>query len=247
MARVVGRPGSVVGLAELARDPASVQPWQMNLERHRSRKKRGFLLRGAWNLTCFLLESAWWLLSWTFILIWRLIDRRNVSRRERDMLRAGAHGETRVAAELKGLSDDYWVLHDVWLEAREPIRFDGVGLQTAQLDHVVVGPTGVFVIEVKCWSADHSARGNAFSPFQQVRRAGYLCYRVLKDEVGETKVRQVVVPVGAPLKPTKDQHVDLVWPSKLCKWIEGRKSVLAREAVEAVATCLTRRVRSPKP
>lgn len=244
MARVCGRPGSVVGLEELGRDPAMVRPWEVALPRWRGRRNRGSLLRGLWNLSCFVLESVWWLVSWAFILAWRLLDRRRVAPRERDMLRAGAHGESRVATELEKLPDEYWVLHDVRLEARESIRFDGVGLRSAQVDHLVVGPTGIFVIEAKCWSKDHAAEGTAFSPFQQVRRAGHLCYLLLKDEVGETQVRQVVVPVGAPLKPVNGNHVDLIWPSRLSKWIEGGNGSLPRDRVDLVAEALSRRVAS---
>ena len=244
MARVVGRPGSVVGLEALGTDPGRVRPWEVSLPRWRSRRKRGSLLRGLWNLACFALEAVWSLVSWAFILAWRLVDRRRVAPGERDMLRAGAHGEIRVADELAKLPDEFWVLHDVRLEAREPVKFDGVGLRSAQVDHLVVGPTGVFVIEAKCWSKDHAAEGTAFSPFQQVRRAGYLCYRLVKDEVGETSVRQIVVPVGAPLKPIDRHHVDLVWPSKLSRWIEGGKGTLPRDRVESIAGFLSRSVSS---
>lgn len=159
--------------------------------------------------------------------------------REIRSLRAGAHGETRVAEELARLSDDYWVFHDVRLRARTPIKFDGKGLFSAQVDHLVVGPTGVFVIESKCWSSDHAAKEDDFSPFDQVRRAGYLCYRLLKVNVQDTKVQQLLVPVGAPLKPINAHHVHLVWPSRVARWIEGGRDQLSPDRVDAIARYLT--------
>lgn len=53
----------------------------------------------------------------------------------------GARGEERVAALLAGLPAGFHVFHDV-------ACCGGAG----GIDHVVVGPTGVFVIETKCWA-----------------------------------------------------------------------------------------------
>lgn len=50
----------------------------------------------------------------------------------------GARGEERVAYILSGLSDEYHVFHD----------FVAGG---EHVDHVVVGPTGVFSVETKSW------------------------------------------------------------------------------------------------
>src|SRR5688572_318883 len=245
MARVFGRPGSVVAAEALGQDPALLEPWEVEFPRFKSRKKSGSLLEELLGLASSVVEVGVWMVSGIVIQGMRLLDRREHSASESSMLRAGAHGETRVAEELERLSDDYWVLHDVRLVASQPMRYDGVGLRTAQVDHLVVGPTGVFVIEAKCWGRDHAAEGYAFSPFQQVRRAGYLCYRLLKDGVGETKVRQVVVPVGAPLKPIDGHHVDLVWPSRLVEHIRGGRESLEKDRVERVAGFLAGRVATP--
>lgn len=51
----------------------------------------------------------------------------------------GARGEERVSRILESLPDEYHVFNDF-----------GSGRHRA--DHVVVGPTGVFAIETKCWS-----------------------------------------------------------------------------------------------
>jgi hypothetical protein len=56
--------------------------------------------------------------------------------RERKKWRKGAVGECMVADVLGALSDDYWVINDV-------------STPSGNLDHVVVGPTGVFALETK--------------------------------------------------------------------------------------------------
>lgn len=84
---------------------------------------------------------------------------RESARRQRDkaerLLRSaelherGAEGEEATAAELCALSAKGWVvLHDV----RWP------GRRFANVDHVVIGPPGVFVIDSKNWSGRISVR-----------------------------------------------------------------------------------------
>ena len=58
--------------------------------------------------------------------------------RERMNWRTGTLGECMIADELGTLSDEYWVINDVTTVS-------------GNLDHVVVGPTGVFAIETKNW------------------------------------------------------------------------------------------------
>jgi len=67
----------------------------------------------------------------------------------------GAEGEVAVARALEALPDGWVVLHDLaW-----------PGRKRANLDHVVVGPGGVFVVDAKNWSGrvevrDHVLRQN---------------------------------------------------------------------------------------
>lgn len=59
-----------------------------------------------------------------------------------EMFEKGAEGERVVAALLAQLPPTWFVLNDIHWPGR----------QRANLDHVVVGPTGVFVIDAKNWS-----------------------------------------------------------------------------------------------
>lgn len=69
------------------------------------------------------------------LLVWNVRDgMRNVN-----AFFKGARGEERVACLLESLPGDYHVFHD----------FSCVRGET--IDHVAVGPRGVFVIETKCW------------------------------------------------------------------------------------------------
>ena len=79
---------------------------------------------------------------------------RPVTRRLRSV-RHGRRGERLVADLLRGLPDDYWLVNDVTL-----------GLAHGNIDHVLIGPCGVVVIETKrlagnirCWGDDWSVNG----------------------------------------------------------------------------------------
>jgi hypothetical protein len=94
--------------------------------------------------------GSWW--AWGFVAVeagifWygkRLIDRLVASRRA---WQAGADGEREVANALDSLPDTYCVIHDV-------------STDYGNLDHVVVGPKGVFAIETKRWRGNVASDGN---------------------------------------------------------------------------------------
>jgi len=91
------------------------------------------------------------------------------------LLRAGAEGEQEVAAILNGLPAGFVVLHDVVVSMPSG--------HAAEVDHLVLGPTGVWVVETKRWggvltpNADVWVQDGRYgrkthpSPVVQLRRA----------------------------------------------------------------------------
>jgi len=65
----------------------------------------------------------------------------------------GARGEERVSYHLAALPGDFLVFNSL-----HPGRASGHG--TGDIDHVVVGPTGVFAVETKSWPGIISIRDN---------------------------------------------------------------------------------------
>lgn len=92
-----------------------------------------------------------WVIWLAEIVIGTLISRNSAMemwgflRSGRSWLRGG-EGESRTGAELARLNDKYLVFHDFHLP-----KVDG-GSQDWNLDHVVIGPNGVFVVETKNYS-----------------------------------------------------------------------------------------------
>ena len=83
---------------------------------------------------------------------------------------AGLRGEKQVANLLTHtLNDDYYLLNDLYLR-------DGGG----DIDHIVLGPNGVFVLETKNWNGNISCNGDEWQrsgkqnfsgrPSRQVKR-----------------------------------------------------------------------------
>ena len=68
--------------------------------------------------------------------------------RQRMSWRKGAVGEAIVAASLRDLPNDFVVINDV------SKRFGNI-------DHVVIGPTGIYVVDAKNWKGSVKADGSA--------------------------------------------------------------------------------------
>lgn len=100
-----------------------------------------FVLLGAF-LSALVMSSHTWLFALLFVasLISVAVYWRRGMRRVESFFR-GARGEERVAGVLGGLPEAYHVFHD-YIAGGEHV------------DHVVVGPAGVFSVETKSWRGD---------------------------------------------------------------------------------------------
>jgi hypothetical protein len=132
---------------------------------------------------------------------------------------AGAQAEIEVVEMLARLPSSYHVFNDVRLKADNFMRYEGVPLQSAQIDHVVLAPFGVFVIEVKNWSQQFVQDGDHFDPYTQVGRAGFLCKVLLKDRGYQTKVRTIIACRGQLPPKREDQYVKVLQLHKLNGYI----------------------------
>ncbi len=123
---------------------------------------------------------------------------------------AGVHAELDVIMKLRGLPGNYVVMNNLQLHARRFIKFDGVPLQSAQIDHLVLSPAGIFIIETKRWSASFTKSGSYHNPFDQVQRARYLCADLLKPGFGKLPVRSIILTEGALPPAPPDSYVKVL-------------------------------------
>lgn len=97
----------------------------------------------------------------------------------------GAEGEARVSEEMKlRLPDTYLILNDVSVRS---------GSRSAQNDHIVLGPNGIFVIETKAYSGALSGKAED----------DYL------EQVKEWKGKKTITRIKNPL-PQNEYHIEIV-------------------------------------
>lgn len=153
----------------------------------------------------------------------------------------GALGELRVAALLARLGPDWTVLHSV-----------PIGERGSDIDHVVVGPAGVFTINTKfhedarVWVGSRRLMVNG-QKTDYLRNSRYETQRVsrlLSMAIAESvDVHAVIVLVGARSITIREQPTDVavLRDNELVRWLKRRPVTLNDDDRNRVASTLSRR------
>ena len=134
--------------------------------------------------------------------------------RERVNFLKGATGEQAVARKLDDLPDEFCVIHDL-------------ATPFGNLDHVVIGPTGVFILETKNWKGTITADGK-----------GGILYN--KASPGKSPIKPLIarmMNVRDKLKTLCDAGEDLPYFNALLVFPSAR--VEARWGQTGKALCIT--------
>ncbi|MFJ4220813.1 nuclease-related domain-containing protein [Curtobacterium luteum] len=142
----------------------------------------------------------------------------------------GALGERRVAAELDALGPEFTVLHAV-----------PVGSRSTDIDHVVVGPTGVFSINTKnhaghtVWAGGRTllVNGHRTPHMHRALQEGERATALLSAAAGgPITVQPVLVVQAAQLRfGEKAPAAVTLTPEQVGAWIAGLPRVHSPEAV----------------
>lgn len=171
----------------------------------------------------------------------------------------GAVGELKVIRNLENLPDSYFLFSDVFLELDRYMTFRNSKLKSAQIDHIVVGPTGIYVIEVKNWSYGYIQKvfgEKSYTPYDQIERSSYLTYRYLnslkygnilqkvyfKLVKDETKVKSIIAVSGANIPYTKKRHTIVLRSNDLSAYIQKDSQIFSSEEADKIAKKLSYRV-----
>lgn len=94
----------------------------------------------------------------------------------------GAIGEHKVANVLKDLSDEYIIINDFNYTFNTPLKnkYENNVIKTIQIDHLVIAPTGIFIIETKNWSLQSINNKELKSPVTQMKNAKYALSVIIK-------------------------------------------------------------------
>ncbi|MFC7595015.1 nuclease-related domain-containing protein [Terrabacter sp. GCM10028922] len=148
---------------------------------------------------------------------------------------AGAEGERRVAAALARLPEGWVVLHDRLLRP---------GHSRVNLDHVVVGPAGIFLIDAKNWAGGTSVHdGNLWQHTGRSAPKGVELDRLSRFAAEmEKSLRVPVVPVvalagghGSRFRAQRVRGVDVVPCVRLAKWLRGQPAGTDAISVDLLA------------
>ncbi|NHK33068.1 MAG: hypothetical protein FK730_17095 [Asgard group archaeon] len=168
---------------------------------------------------------------------------------EHKLLQLGAIGEQKAITELSKLPDSYTVFNDYELEFHRPLyrKQENEYIYSIQVDHLVVGPSGVFLVETKNWSKDSIMNLDLYSPVKQIRRASYAIFvklhgrksNVFSHHWGEKKIpdKSIILMIGA--KPREEfQYVKILSLQRLLGYIKYFKPIFSLEEVDGICLAL---------
>jgi hypothetical protein len=162
----------------------------------------------------------------------------SITREYRSELK-GYYGELIVMDTLQQLSDDYYVISDVRITRESGHRFDGRMLKSARVDHIVIGPKGVYCIETKHWNTLKNKDTDKPSPGEQARRASHLLYKYLKYTCGLSglKVMGIVLYTNTTIKG-KEDFVRFMRNDEVLQYLDARPDNIDADVVRMIVGCI---------
>jgi hypothetical protein len=158
----------------------------------------------------------------------------NVTREYRSELK-GYYGELIVMDTLQQLSDDYYVISDVRITRESGHRFDGRMLKSVRVDHIVIGPKGVYCIETKHWNSLKNKDTDKPSPGEQARRSSHLLYKYLKYTCGMSgvKVMGIVLYTNTTIKG-KEDFVRFMRNDEILQYLDARPDNIGADVIRLI-------------
>lgn len=158
----------------------------------------------------------------------------------------GAIGEQKVVKEIKKLSDEYILINDFSLKFNPPIynRKEKDKILSIQIDHLLITKAGIFILETKNWSKQSIESSLLWSPIDQIKRASYALFILLKrnkirlkwHQWGEKKIpiRSIVVMINH--KPKEEfQFVKVKTLRELNGYIQYFKPIFSDSEVVKIS------------
>ncbi len=105
----------------------------------------------------------------------------------------GALGEQKVVKTLENLSDDFFLINDFSVSFSPAIynRQENDYIYSVQIDHILIAPSGIFLIETKNWSEKSLKNLSLRSPVEQIRRTNFVLFMLLNNQFSNYRLRLV--------------------------------------------------------
>lgn len=161
----------------------------------------------------------------------------------------GAIGEQKVVRELENLSEEYFLINDFSLSFNTPIynRHENDYIKSIQIDHILISPSGIFLIETKNWSERSLNNLSLRSPVQQIKRTNFALFKILSSEIsnsnlninqhhwGERKIPIRNLIVLTNLKPNEEfQYVKILTLNELLNYVKYFKPTFSGRETEEI-------------
>ncbi len=165
----------------------------------------------------------------------------------------GALGEHKVVKELENLSDEYFIINDFSVSFLPAIynRQENTYIKSVQIDHILVAPSGIFLIETKNWSIKSLENLSLRSPVKQIRRTSFVLFKLLNNEMsnyhlrldrhhwGDKKISIKNLIVLTNSKPTEEfQYVKVLTLNELLGYINYFKPTFSSIETQRIAEFL---------
>lgn len=172
---------------------------------------------------------------------------------ENKTILCGAIGENNAQKELQKLPSTYAIINDFRREFDRPLYYkkNDDYIYSVQIDHIVVGPTGVFIIETKNWSQNSVNNLDLFSPVKQLHRSSYAIFLLLNKLVNTSELdsfnnhwgAQKISPKNIILmmnhKPSQEfQYVRVLTLPEVNRYILTGERVFSNEQVNQLVNLL---------
>lgn len=165
----------------------------------------------------------------------------------------GALGEHKVVKELENLSDENILINDFALSFHPAIynRQENDYIKSIQIDHLLITPSGIFLIETKNWSEKSLTSLDLRSPVQQVKRTSFALFKILTGDIlndrvnlkqhhwGDRKIPIKNLIVMTNSKPNEEfQYVKVLTVSELLGYVRYFKPIFTSSETQAIASYL---------
>ncbi len=165
----------------------------------------------------------------------------------------GALGEHKVVKELENLSDENILINDFALTFHPAIynRQENDHIKSIQIDHLLVTPSGIFLIETKNWSEKSLSSLDLRSPVQQVKRTNFALFKLLTGDIANDRVKlnqhhwgDRKIPIKNLIvltnsKPNEEfQYVKVLTVSELLGYVRYFKPTFTSAETQAISNYL---------
>ena len=173
--------------------------------------------------------------------------------KENKFLFYGAEGEERALQELSKLPNTYTVINDYRLRFSSPIydKRNDDQIYSIQVDHLVVGPTGLYLVETKNWSKHSVESLDLFSPVKQLCRHNFAMFVILNRAIengeitgflgnwGARKISPKNIILMTGHKPQeKYQYVTIVSAYDIMRYISREKEIFKEKQIKSLISYL---------